>query len=211
MFKGNRVGTPHIHQLIGAVESSVAWTVNGHAPSTGHLDGNVINALSVQDFGQSKVVYVGASVAIASGDHFAIGQQITVPAPNDPTTNAVGLELNGAISMITDKPIKIQPVFMKITANIGTLLGHVTNDGTSKWTNFGMPNLFDNQEQYPLINDYKTQMLVQDDTSVAGYYLHGFHITNLSGAICNISYLEMQASLRTLVDQPGIGYQDSRR
>lgn len=212
MFRANRVGTPHIHQ-IGHAASSLNTALTGVSKTTGGglIGLNVINAAPLLDFGESKLVWLpGAPPALTANFSYALAQQFTITAPLK--GNTVGLELMGQINIDLPGSTTITPFVARLTAALGSVLSGANSHSAPTFIGEGQQSN-NSATVIRRTSIYKEQVIINDsDPAVlAGTYAHGFLLTDNTAAAWNVPYARMHAAIRQYNDQQNISYRDTRR
>jgi len=206
MFKPNRVGTPHIFTG-DAVDSAANFTLATNLIGAVAQPANVINAAPYLDFGQYTLNWNGTE-SLPAGEKCAFAHQFVITEPL--AGNTVALELAATIRGTFPDNAIIRPFIAKILASTSAVLEGVTSFNVP--ISFGRPALIDGITGGAVFraHHYKEQILVSS-SGIAGAYIHGFEIDNVTGGAVNITQFKMDAQIRQLNDQQSIGYRDTLR
>lgn len=208
MFRPNRIGTPHFYYS-GRTDSAVDWTPNSNDVRLGAVTGNVINAAPVADFGSTPLTWNGSAETLTLSHKIALLQQFTISEPL--AGDAVGVEVVGAIDILTASNINIVPVFCQLQAAGGALLAAVT---TGDLAALRLPVA---TQQANIANQkwrhctYRASVVPSNSLAVAGVYGHGFLIYTPDTANTTLEAFHILASVRQLNDQQNVGYRDTLR
>lgn len=208
MFKPNRVGTPRLLQPSNG-QATGNVTVGSQLYNISGIVGNVINGTPVGEFGFSALSWNNGAYNIPATSAAAILQQFSVTQPLE--GDAVGLELNAGCQIYTDQNVTIQPVCARLeTAGVGVLAVVTSNtrqpvylddpyNGQISVANPGFHGL-----------TYKEQVVYRG-SDIGGTFAHGFLMINNTAAPMSLGALHMNASVRQLMSQTTVGYNDTLR
>lgn len=200
MFRGNRIGTPHINTTV-FTSSTAAITPNNGA-IVQPLRGNVINPTPLADFGQTSVKWTGA-FTMPLNEGAALLQQFAISLP--PNGDTVGVEIGGSIIIrATNNPLLV-PVATKLQAASGTLFGAVTANTDAESTL--EPTIHRSGDIHHC--QYQTQIIFNKGAFLAGTYAHGIKIQASTASV--VSDFTIECYVRQLNDQQTINYRDTRR
>lgn len=213
MFKPNRVGTPTYHnQLITASTAATALAQN--IPSFPPI-GNVMNATPLGFLDRCYMRWNAAAKTLNAGNKGSLMAQVLINPPVRGDT--VGLEVN--ISMVLNcAGVTVVPAIVELTAAVGTVWGAFAN-AQNAVTPLSADTSYQPSTQASLaaaqgrFYQCRDNVIIRDTVSgdPSAVYGVGFILYNFTAAAITFTDLEFWASVRQNMDQPGVGYADTRR
>lgn len=204
MFKGNRIGTPNIHEDTG-VGSVAALAWSNRAANDSSWGGNVINGTPRNAFGYNNVNWAGAAT-ITSANRTGLFHAFTVTKPL--AGDVVGIELAGHLTITLPQNGFIIPLFGELTAAPVALFDAVAFADQPVQIEKG--DMFTNATAATYRNAYyRTQVITK--LQVGATYAHGFGFVNFSGANYDVSWFSAGFGVRQFTDLEIVSYADPLR
>lgn len=213
MFKPNRVGTPTYHNQAVTVSSAVTALATSAVTST--LIGNVMNATPMGKLGRCYVRHNAAAKALGAGLKTSLMAQVLVDPPV--RGDVVGIEVNLALAL-NIPGVNVVPCIVQQTAAIGTVFNAYGNIKNSM-TPLKHDTVYTPATQVAMttpggrVYSCQDNIILRDEVTgdPSGVYGIGFALYNYTAVSIDLTAFEFWASVRQNMDQPGVGYADSRR